>query len=205
MFRPQFSFVLPVATLALALAMPQSAHAQPDPDNAPKADNPANRPARPNDRRGQQTPEQREAALQRFMKNQIERAGIADETQQDAVIQYIEDEMDARQNLQESSRELANALRNPTLSDAQIAGLLNTYMGEVEDDKTRRTAAQKKLSETVDMLQAPRLQAMLVLMGAWDDAPNLGGNMWMGRGRNNRADRPRRNDDARPENPADTA
>ncbi len=184
MLSPKSSHFLPAALCALALATPLVAHAQPDPNNAPKAENPDNRPVRPNNRREPMTPEQREAAIGRYMKSQIERAGITDETQQDVVIEYIQNEMDARQDLQESSRTLGTALRNKTLTDAQVAGLLNTYMGEVEDDKARRAAAQKKLSETVDMPKAPRLEAMLVLMGAWGDAPNMGGNMLAGRGRN---------------------
>ena len=193
--------LLPAVALALALSAPQIARAQPDPNNAPKADNPDNRPVRPKDR-GQMTPQQREEAIQRFMRNQIERAGVTDAAQQDAVIEYIQDEMDARQDLQDESRELSQALRNTTLSDAQVAGLLNNYMVQVEDDKTRRTAAQKKLKETVDLLQAPRLEAMLVLMGAWGDAPNAGGNNWMGRGRD-RNQRPQKAD--KPNKKADNA
>lgn len=204
MFHFKLSHLLPVTALALALNSPQSAHAQPDPNNVPKADNPDNRPVRPNNRRDQMTPQQREEAMKRFMKSQIERAGITDEAQQDTAIEYIQNEMDARQDLQESSRTLANALRNQTLTDAQVAGLLNTYMGEVEDDKTRRTAAQKKLSETVDLLKAPRLEALLVLMGAWGDAPAAGGNMWMGRGRD-RDDRPKKDKADKPNKKADAA
>ena len=180
MFSLKLAHLLPAAALALALSAPH-AQAQPDPNNAPKADNPDNRAPRNN--RGQMTPEQREAAIKRYMKNQIERTGVTDEAQQDAVVEYIQDEMDAREELQEGSRELGAALRNQTLSDPQVAGLLNAYLAKVDDDKARRTAAQKKLKETVDMLKAPRLEAMLVLMGAWGDAPNAGGNNWMGRGR----------------------
>lgn len=204
MFHFKLSHLLPATALALALSAPQSAHAQPDPNNVPKADNPDNRPARPNNRRDQMTPEQREEAMKRFMKSQIERAGVTDQAQQDAAVEYIQDEMDARQDLQESSRTLANALRNQTLTDAQVAGLLNTYMGEVEDDKTRRAAAQKKLRETVDLLKAPRLEALLVLMGAWGDAPATGGNMWMGRGRD-RDDRPKKDKADKPNKKADAA
>lgn len=193
MLHLKLSHLLPATVCALALAAPLVAHAQPDPNNAPKADNPDNRPVRPNNRREPMTPEQREEAIARYMKMQIERAGVTDETQQDAVVEYIGDEMDAREDLQESARTLGTALRNQTLTDAQVAGLLNTYMGEIEDDKARRAAAQKKLSETVDMLKVPRLEAMLVLMGAWGDAPNMGGNMWAGRGRDRNRD-DRRND-----------
>ena len=204
MFHFKSSYLLPALALTFALAAPQSAHAQPDPNNAPKADNPNNRPARPNNLRAQQTPEQREEMIKRFMKNQIERAGVTDDAQQDAVVEYIQGEMDARQDLQDSSQTLSTALRNTTLSDAQVAGLLNTYLGQVDDDRSRRTAAQKTLKGTVDMLKFPRLESMLALMGAWDDAPVLGGNNWMGRGRN-RADRAPKNDAAKPGKKANNA
>lgn len=198
MFSLKFNPFLPVAFLAVAVAAvaPHVAQAQPDPNNVPKAQNPDNRPVRPNNRREQMTPEQREEMMKRFMKNQIERAGVTDEAQQDAVIEYIQNELDTREDLQESSRTLNTALRNKATTDTQIAGLLNTYMGEVEDNKARRETAQKKLSETVDMTKVPRLEAMLVLLGAWGDTPNVGGNMWMGRARNrderrnNNADKP---------------
>lgn len=183
MFSLKSNSLLPAAVLAVAAIAPQIAQAQPDPNNVPKAQNPDNRPVRPNNRQ-QMTPEQREAAMKRFMKSQIERAGVTDDAQQEMVANYIQGEMDARQDLQESSQTLSTALRNTTLTDSQIAGLLNTYMGAVDDDKARRTAAQKTLSETIDMIKVPRLESMLVLYGMWGDAPSVGGNMWMGRGRN---------------------
>ena len=170
-----------LAAITLFAAAPR-AQAQPDPNNAPKAQNPDNRPVRP-DRRGPMTPEQREAMIERYMKSQLQRAGVTDEAQQDAVLDYIGDETEARQDLQDESRTLSEALRNRNLSDAQVAGLLNTYMVAIEDDRARRTAAQKKLGETVDMLQTPRLEAMLTLMGLWGEAPNMGSNMMMNRGR----------------------
>lgn len=201
MFSLKFKPFLPLAVVAVAAAVTGSAQAQPDPNNVPKAQNPDNRPVRPNNRQPM-TPEEREAAMKRFMKSQIERTGVTDDAQQDAVLEYIQNELDAREDLQESNRALSLSLRNTTLTDAQIAGLLNTYMGEVEDDKVRRTAAQKQLAQTVDITKVPRLETMLVLMGAWGDAPAIGGNAWMGRGRNrverdNRPERPaRRNPDA---------
>ena len=202
---PQFSHLLSAAAVAMALCIPSVAQAQPDPDNAPKAENPDNRA--PRGPRGRMTPEEREAMMARFIKMQVERAGVTDEKQQDAALEYIQDEADARDDLQEESRTLGTALRNKTLTDAQVAGLLNTYMVAVEDDRTRRLAAQKKLGETLDILQFPRLEAMLTLMGAWGDAPNMGGNAFMGRGRDrgdrgNRGNRGNRGDNADEKKPA---
>ena len=175
---------------ALLLAAPQVARAQPDPNNAPKATNPDNRPVRPDNRREPMTPEQREALMERYMRAQLERAGLIDQKQQDAALEYIQDELDAREDLQEESRALATAMRNTTLTDPQVAGLLNSYLVAVEDDRARRAKAQQKLSESLDVTKVPRLEAMLTLLGLWGDAPNLGGN-FMGRGRNRDAGRDR--------------
>lgn len=130
------------------------------------------------------TPEERDKLMARYMRSQLERAGVTDQRQQDATLQYIQDELDARDNLQESSNALTMALRNKTATDSQFAGLLNTYLVAVEDDRARRTTAQKKLGETLEMTKFPRLEATLALMGLWDDAPNMGGRTFTGRGRN---------------------
>ena len=183
----------------LLMAAPQMAQAQPDPNNVPKAENPDNRPVRPNPR--DMTPEQREAMMERYMRSQLERAGLTDKEQQDAALEYIDTEVDAREELQESSRTLGTALRNKTLTDAQVAGLLNTYMVAVEDDTARRKAAQKKLGETIDMTNFPRLEATLTLMGLWGDAPNMMGNGGLARRTRNRDDRRNNQRDDKPQKP----
>lgn len=189
---PSLRLPLLLAALALPGALAQTALAQPDPNNAPKADNPQNRPLgqgqgqnranRPD--RQNMTPEQRDAArkeaMARYMKRQLERMGITDAAQQDAVSTYIEGEQAAREALMESSRALSDALRADAVTDTQVAALLNTYNAAIEDDRIRRTAAQKKLGESVDLLKAPRLEAFLTLMGFYGEgtgfgAANLGG------------------------------
>ncbi len=189
-----------LAVVAFALAVPTVAQAQPDPNNAPKAANPDNRDVR--QPRGRPTPEEREAMMARYMKIQLERAGVNDENQQDAALEYIRDEGDARDDLQEASRALGAALRNQTLTDAQVAGLLNTYMVAVEDDRARRLAAQKKLGETLDVTKTPRLEAMLALMGMWGEAPSMGGGAFMGRGQGrDRGDRQNAREEKKAEKP----
>ena len=161
--------------------------AQPDPNNAPKADNPNNRAPRAN--RAQLTPEERQARRDEqrktYMKRQLERVGVTDEAQQNAVTQYIDGETKASQDLQESSGALSQALRADAISDTQVAALLNTYNVAIDDDRARRKAAQKKLAESVDLLKTPRLEAFLTLMGLYGDGPragNFGGNNRGGRG-----------------------
>ena len=147
---------------------------KPDPDNAPKAPNPANRQ--------QPTPQQRQAQRekqrQRQMQRQLARVGVSDAAQQQAVANYIESETQARQKLQQSSRALATALRGDAITDQQVAILLHDYNVAVDDDRARRVAAQKKLSDEVDLLQKPRLQAFLTLMGLYGDGPDVGGGNW---------------------------
>ena len=168
------------ATLALtivaALATMPAAHAQPDPNNAPKAENPDNRPVRP-----RPTREQREAARKNQMTRQLERIGLTDKTQQDAVIGYIEGETKAADELQTRSRSLSTALRTEAVTDSQVATLLNDYNVAIEDNRARRKAAQTKLGESVNLLEHPRLEAFLTLMGLYGDAPAQNGNWMRGR------------------------
>ena len=167
--------------VAASVAAAPVAHAQPDPNNAPKAENPDNRPARPQLTR-QQREEQRQAARKRQMTRQLERIGIIEAAQQDAVVDYIDGESEAAENLQTSSRALSTALRTEAVTDTQVATLLNDYHVAIEDHRARRKAAQAKLNESVNLLEYPRLEAFLTLMGLYGDAPAQGGN-WMGRGR----------------------
>ena len=180
-----------LAALTLPLAFAPVAQAQPDPNNAPKADNPENRPARPNRaERDRMTPEQREAQrkeqMQRYFKGQMTKFGLTDETQQTAVISYIEGEAEARGALLESGRDLAKVMGNEAVTDTQVAALLNKYHAAIEDDKTRREASEKKLNQSVPLLKFPRLEAFLTVMGFYGDGTGFGGAMggnWM-RGNN---------------------
>lgn len=164
--------------VATALLAP-IAHAQPDANNAPKADNPQNRPAgngngkRPN--RPQMTPEERQAQMEKYLKSQLERVGVTDDAQQTAVTDYIKGETEARNKLGESGQALATALRTDAVTDTQVAALLNTYNANIEDDKIRRVAAQKALNEKIDLLKFPRLEAFLTVMGYYGDGTGFGG------------------------------
>lgn len=179
------SFVSPLClaalTGALALSTPLVAHAQPDPNNVPKAQNPDNRAVRP-----RLTPEQRDAQReemrQRFMTRQLENVGVTDKDQQTAVADYIKGETEAADKLQTSGRALGTALRTQAVTDKQVAVLLNDYNVAIDDNRARRKAAQTKLGEKVDLLKTPRLEAFLTLMGLYGDGPAQGNN-WMGRGR----------------------
>lgn len=167
---------LPLA--AFLLALPTLATAQPDPNQAPKTQNPANRPPRGF---GQaRTPEQQRAALGEYLRGQLVVANVTDQKQQDAVLAFVADELEARQKLGESARALAVATRNPALPDAQIAGVLNEYLAAIQDDKARHKKALDALKTGINVPQFPRLEAGLTLFGLWNDAPDLSGNLFGG-------------------------
>ena len=141
--------------------MPVVAQAQPDINNAPKGDNPANRPAR-----GARvlTPEDR-------FKRQLVQANVTTVAHQDAVIAYVKGEMEARQKMIQTGQTLQTSLRNKGVTDAQVAGLLNDYNVAATDDKARHKKALDTLKASIDVSQFPRLEAMLTLAGLYGDGP----------------------------------
>lgn len=154
-------------------ALPLVASAQPDPNNAPKGNNPTNRAVGGGrGGRGQNfTPEQIKTFVSQNIKPQLEAAKVTGETEQNALTTYITDELVARQKLATATRALQIGLRNPATTDAQIAGLLNEYQAAVADEKTRHQTALDTLKEGIDISQFPRLEATLTLMGLYGDAP----------------------------------
>lgn len=176
-------------TAALLLLFPfcsNWSHAQPDINNAPKAENPANRAPRRARPDPNLTPEER---LKWNLKREFSRLG-ADEATQEILLIFVQNERKARQELAEKSRPLQSALRAGALSDRQIAGLLNAYQVALEDEKSRRAAAIAKLEKTVDLQKSPKIDASLTLGGWIGDGPIFGaarGPMGRGtRGQNNR-------------------
>jgi hypothetical protein len=143
------------------------AQAQPDINNAPKADNPANRAPR-----GLLTPEQR---MQERLRRQLQALGATQAPVQDAVIAYVQAETAARTAITTKGRQLQLGLRANALTDAQVAALLNDYQGAIEEDKARRIKAQTEFLKVVDLSKMPKLEATLVLMGIYGDGPTLPG------------------------------
>ena len=177
------AFLLQKASVWLAL-LPllglQTAQAQPDTQNAPKADNPVNRPVRPNF--NNLLPQERAKERTRF---QLQLLGATTPAVQDTLLAYIESETTARQALVEKARGLQVALLGNALPDAQVATLLNDYLAAIEEDKARRETAQTVLKKTVDVSKMPKIEAMLTLMGVYGQAPPLlpNGMAGMGNGR----------------------
>ncbi len=174
-FHPLFAVLLPAL-------LPSQSHAQPDPNNAPKGDNPANRPPGGGRFMGGFTPEQQKTMMEAYFRGQLVTANVTDVKQQDAVIAFVTGELESQRKLAETARALATATRTPTTTDAQVAGLLNEYVAAIQEDKTRHQKALDTLTTVVTVSQFPRLEAGLTLLGLWNDAPALGGNLLGGRG-----------------------
>jgi len=176
-FVPAFALAATLQLLAVG------AFAQPDPNNAPKIDNPVNRPVGVGGRnRGGQILDA--AALQRQMderaKMQLQRAGITDPAHQNAILAYAQSERDAELKLREKGQELQRTTRTNTITDAQLITLINDYHAAIEEDKERHTKAVATLKTAIDFNKNPRVEAYLLLSGLYGDGPSITGNAGLG-------------------------
>lgn len=165
-----------LSTLALMVSLsPLVACAQPDTNNNPKAENPANRAPRGERPDANASPE---ARLKWFIKRQFGQLG-ADDATQETLVTFTQNELKARQDLQEKGQPLQVALRAGALSDTQIAALLNAYQVALEDEKTRRDQAIAALDKSIDFKKSPKIEAALTIAGLIGDGPmlNMGGGM----------------------------
>lgn len=167
------------------VAVAPPAQAQPDVNNAPKADNPVNRAPRRRPNMVDMTPEQR---VQERLRRQLLAVGVTDTATQEKITAYVQDEIKAQQPLMEKARQLQVGLRGDALSNAQVAALLNDYQAAVEEDKVRHLKAQADLKKAVDLPKMPKVETLLTLMGLYGDGPNIMGGM-MGMGFNQRTNR----------------
>lgn len=174
--NPRFAGRLaPLAILAPMLgAMAPMAHAQPDVNNGPKADNPANRPPRKRPNLADMTPEQR---LKERLRRQLIALGANDVATQDTITTYVVGEFTAKQPLMEKGRQLQTSMRTNALSNAQVAALLNDYQAAVEEDRARHLKAQADLQKVVDFSKIPKVEALLTLLGIYGDGPTIMGGM----------------------------
>lgn len=161
---------------ALCALLPALALAQPDTNNAPKAENPPNRPVGGNNRGQRLTPEQRaqreaqrNAQRAQMMRQMLVRAGLTDEAQQNFVVTFAKEQETAREALQEKWRAITQALRGQTVTETQLASLLNDFRALVDEEKTRREKAMVTLETQVELSKKPRLDALLMVMGLTGD------------------------------------
>lgn len=147
------------------------AQAQPDLNNAPKGDNPPprerqNRNPRNNRDNNLQGPEQN---LRRLMTQ----AGIGEGATQDAILEYVRNDLHARGSLREQGTKLIQALRAGAVTDEQMAALVADYRAAQQAEKSRREIAEAQLDAKINYSKNPRLEAMLLLAGVIGEGGGL--------------------------------
>lgn len=187
---------------ALTLGLAGMAAAQPDVNNGGKANNPANlQMGGPGGRGGpggfgggqggfgggqggfggwgNMTTEQRDlmARQQREFgwKMTLTAAGFTDQALQNDIAAFGEAQEKGRESLRTVTRKLTDAMRNGEAKDAALGVLLNDWRAAVEDEKARRTAAEKTLDAKIGYSKKPKLEATLRLIGLIGDEAALSG------------------------------
>lgn len=152
-------------------ALSPSAQAQPDLNNAPKAENPAgrNRPNRPNRPERNQNRQEGQRNPEDGIRRMMQQAGVADETTQNTVLEYMKNDMQARRPLREQGQKVFRALQGGAVTDDQLAALITDYRAAQQAEKTRREQAQAELDAKIQFSKNPRLEAMLLLTGLIGD------------------------------------
>jgi hypothetical protein len=155
----------------------QVAWAQPDLNEAPKADNPPenNRPRR----NMQMNMEERKKAMEDRMREMLVHVGVNEAPTQDAILAYVQTDLEARRPMREQTTKLFRAL-NGGVTDAQLLALVTDYRAAQEAEKARREAALQDLDAKIHYTQNPRLEAILLLAGLLGDGQ--GSMMFMGGG-----------------------
>ena len=159
-----------------------SAQAQPDPNAAPKGENPPNwnwNPGQGGGGRGGRgglrvpiTPEQ----IQRFreqqaqvgitnIKSQLTRAGFTDEALQTAVVNAHKEQTAAQTDLTAKWQKITTAIRLNNTNEADMAALLKDFRDAVDKEQARRAATAKSLEDQYQVSKKPLLDAILMTMG----------------------------------------
>jgi len=99
--------------------------------------------------------------------------GVTDLDVQNAIIDFVQDEVTRRQPMREQISKLYSTLRKETLDVDAMTGQLADFRAVVEADKNRRTAAEAALNHAIGYSTNPRLEAMLLLFGIIGDAPTV--------------------------------
>jgi hypothetical protein len=159
------------------MALTGAAFAQPDVNNTPKAENPANWQNRGGNNGGRggraMTAEERQRMLLQYRVQMIQRsltvAGITDTEVQTAVSDFAKEQETAQEKLQEKWQQITEALRNNAVTDAQMATLTNDLRAMIEDEKARRKKAEADLDAKISYSKKPKLDAVLMTLGLTGD------------------------------------
>jgi hypothetical protein len=179
-----------VALGLVSLAVVGPVSAQPDTNNAGKADNPNNiQIGRGGNGPGgggfqNMTPEQRKQMQEQMeqrmaqmreqnVRTMLIRAGFTDTALQDAVVAFVQDQDKAANSLREQATKLRELLGNQAATDAQTATLLNDLHAAADTEKDRRTKAEAALDTKIGYTKKPKLEAILTIMGIVGDEAGL--------------------------------
>ncbi len=178
-------FVLALGTCGTSVL---SVQAQPDINNAPKAENPPNwNMGGGGRRRGGRQPLTAEQ-LRQFRTQQTEMramnirqqltvAGYTDTAVQNAVVDHYKAQDAAQVNLLEQWQKIAQAVQAKNVADTEMATMLNDFRAAVAKEKERREASYKTLATSLDLANKPLLDALLMTMGmAGEEASIVGQN-----------------------------
>jgi hypothetical protein len=146
------------------------AQAQPDLNNAPKADNPPPR-NRPN--RGGRGDNENRRSPEENVRMILAQAGVNDAATQTAVLDYIKADIEARSPLREQGKSLLKALQAGAVTDDQLLALVTDYRAAQQAEKARRERAQADLDAKINYSKNPRLEAILLLTGLIGDGPMM--------------------------------
>jgi hypothetical protein len=173
--------------------------AQPAPDNAPIAANPANTNHLPADFDKKMegmpanmkafmklTPEQQREQMrqteEKLLRSSCDRAGFKDLKLQDAVLAYVAEQEKSRSKVRTAANKVYLALEprgNPT-DKTGMALLVDNYLNAVEDEKEAREAATKALDKEIGLSDNPHLMGFLLLNGIIGDASWYTGHVILG-------------------------
>ena len=142
------------------------AHAQPDLNEQSKAENPAVRERVEKPANGMGVPDE---AIRKMMTL----GGVPDVATQDAVLEHMKEDVEARKPLRALGLKLFEALRAGDVNDDQMLALITDYRAAQDAEGTRREDAQHVLDAKVNFTRNPRLEAMLLLAGLIGDGSGL--------------------------------
>lgn len=172
--------------IGLCGALKSPAHAQPDPNEAPKGTNPPNwnmgpGPALP--LTAEQLRERRAEVKAQNIKRRLMGAGFTDEALQTAVVNEFKAQDTAQTDLGDKWQKINLALRPNQTPPADLAAMLKDFRDAVAKEKARRATALAALEAQFQVSQKPVLDALLMTMGITGDEAEFV-NQIMGNGLN---------------------
>lgn len=124
--------------------------------------------AQPKSDRKTLSPAQRRQQVEDRLRVLMNNVGLTVAPTQDAIIDYLSEDEAGRVAVREAEKKLALGVRRDVPPE-RMRDLIADYKTAADKDKARRAAAQNKLDARVGYSFAPKLEAMLWLMGVLGD------------------------------------